>query len=91
MPKEIKQETKEEKNKIHLEIVTQMITLSSSAFGLVAALAWNSVIQEFVTNYIKPLIGSGSGMVSLIIYAVIVTVLAVIITLQLSRLKEKLS
>ena len=72
----------EEKKKIQLEIVTQMVTLSSSAFGLVAALAWNSVIQEFVTGYIKPLIGNGSGMISLLIYAIIITVLAVIITLH---------
>ena len=86
-----KKTTPEEKKKIQLEIVTQMITLSSSAFGLVAALAWNSVIQEFVTSYIKPLIGNDSGMISMLIYAVLITVLAVIITLQLSRLKEKLS
>lgn len=89
MPKE--KPTTEEKKKIQLEIVTQMITLSSSAFGLVAALAWNSVIQEFVKDYIKPLIGNNSGMISMLIYAVIVTVFAVIVTLQLSRLKEKLS
>lgn len=89
MPKE--KPTTEEKKKIQLEIVTQMITLSSSAFGLVAALAWNSVIQEFVKDYIKPLIGNDSGMISMLIYALLITVLAVIITLQLSRLKEKLS
>lgn len=81
----------EEKKKIQLEIVTQMITLSSGAFGLVAALAWNSVIREFVKDYIKPLIGNDSGMISMLIYAIIITILAVIITLQLSRLKEKLS
>lgn len=97
MPKRIKsapkkqEPTVQEKKKVRLEIVTQMITLSSSAFGLVAALAWNSVIQEFVNTYIKPLIGSNSGIISLLIYAVIITTLAVVITLQLSRLKEKLS
>jgi hypothetical protein len=85
------QQTPQEKKQLKLELVTQMVTLSTSAFGLVAALAWNSVIQEFVTIYIKPLIGSGSGLISLLIYAVIVTILAVVITLQLSRLKEKLS
>ena len=30
-----------------------MLTLATSAFGLVAALAWNSLIQEFVNSYVK--------------------------------------
>lgn len=83
--------TKQEQKKVRLEIVTQMIALSSSAFGLVAALAWNSVIQEFVNTYIKPLVGSNSGIISLLIYAILITALAVFATLQLTRLKEKFS
>lgn len=77
-------------NKIHVEVVKQMLTLSTSGFGLVAALAWNSVIQEFVNSYVKKWLPSGSGIVSLLIYAIIVTALAVVVTLQLSRLSEKL-
>lgn len=73
-----------------LEVITQMLTLATSGFGLVAALAWNSVIQEFVTNYIKKWLPAGSGIISLLIYAIIVTVLAVVVTLQLSQIKEKL-
>lgn len=71
-------------------IVKQMLTLATSGFGLVAALAWNNVIQEFVSTRIKPYLPSGSGLTSLIIYAVIVTVLAVTVTFQLSQLIEKL-
>ncbi len=77
--------------KVTLQIITQMLTLATNGFGLVAALAWNSVIQETITTYIKPYIGNGSGLISLSIYAVIVTVLAVVITYQLSIIKEKLS
>ena len=76
--------------KIHLEVVRKMTALATSGLGLVAALAWNNVIQETVTQYIKPLIGAGSGLISLLIYAVIITALAVFITLQLSRLEQKL-
>jgi cytochrome b subunit of formate dehydrogenase len=76
--------------KLHLMIVKQMLTLATSGFGLVAALAWNNVIQEFVSTRIKPYLPSGSGLTSLIIYAVIVTVLAVTVTFQLSQLIEKL-
>ena len=77
-------------HKLHIEIVKQMVTLSTSAFGLVAALAWNSVIQEFVNSYIKKWLPAGSGIISLLVYALIITVLAVLITVQLSKLSEKL-
>ena len=71
------------------EIISKMSVLATSGFGLVAALAWNNVIQEAVNEYIKPFIGVGSGLVSLLIYAVVITILAVIITLNLSRLEQK--
>jgi hypothetical protein len=70
-------------------VIKQMTALATSGFGLVAALAWNNVIKETVEVYIKPLIGGGSGLISLIIYAVIITVLAVIVTLQLTKLEQK--
>lgn len=67
-----------------------MVTLATSGFGLVAALAWNNVIQEFVNTEIKPYLPSGSGLLSLFIYAILITVLAVTITYQLTKLVEKL-
>jgi hypothetical protein len=81
---------KKENKKLHIEIVKQIVTLSTSGFGLVAALAWNSVIQEFVNTYVKKWLPAGSGIISLIIYALIITILAVVITVQLSKLSEKL-
>lgn len=76
--------------KLHLAVVKQMITLSTSGFGLVAALAWNNVIQEFVNNYIKKYLDVGSGTVSLLIYAILITILAVTVTYQLGKLTDKL-
>lgn len=81
---------KKENKKLHVEVVKQMLTLSTSAFGLVAALAWNSVIQEFVNSYVKKWLPNGSGLISLLIYAVIITLLAVFVTLQLSRFSDRL-
>jgi uncharacterized membrane protein (DUF106 family) len=78
------------RKRLHLLILKQMLTLAASGFGLVAALAWNSVIQEFVNTRIKPYLPSGSGLLSLLIYAVIVTVIAVTVTYQLTRLIDKL-
>ena len=81
--------TENNKN-LHIEVVRQMVTLATSGFGLVAALAWNNVIQEFVNNYIKKYFANGSGIWSLLIYAILITALAVFVTLQLSKLLERL-
>ena len=89
MPEETQKTTTEQK-KLHIEIARQMLALATSGFGLVAALAWNSVIQEFVNNYIKKWLPQESGLISLLIYAIIITALAVFITLQLSRVLKKL-
>ena len=84
------QTKQQNENKLHIEVVRQMITLSTSGFGLVAALAWNSVIQEFVNGYIKKLLPKESGVFSLLIYAIIITLLAVFVTIQLSKLLRRL-
>jgi putative exporter of polyketide antibiotics len=68
-----------------------MLKLATAGFGLVAALAWNELIRSFINDYLKPKFSLGSGLISLAIYAVIVTVLAVFVTLQLSRMAEKLT
>jgi hypothetical protein len=84
-----KKETEQEK-KLHIELVKQMLTLSTSGFGLVAALAWNNLIQELVNSYVKKFLPGGSGIISLFIYALIVTILAVIVTYQLSKISNKI-
>jgi len=83
-------QTEEERKAIHIEVVKQMLNLATAGFGLVSALAWNSLIQEFVNTYVKKWIPDGGGLISLLIYALIVTSLAVFVTLQLSRLVKKL-
>lgn len=80
---------KAENKKLTIEIIRQMLTLSTSGFGLVAALAWNSVIQEFVNTYVKKWLPNSSGIISLLIYAVVITILAVLVTLQLSKVLDR--
>lgn len=82
--------SKQSKKSLQLELVKQMVTLSTSGFGLVAALAWNSLIQEFVNGYVKKYLPDGSGLYTLLIYAVAVTSLAVFVTYQLSKIVERL-
>lgn len=84
-----KTDSKQEK-KFHEEIITQLLTLSTSGFGLVAALAWNETIQGFVKEFIEPRI-PGSGIISQFIYALIITIFAVFITYQLSKLHSHFS
>ena len=58
-----------------------MITLASASLGLVAALAWNEAIKATITR----ILGEGDGLVGLYIYAVLATILAVIVLLSLAR------
>lgn len=75
--------------KLHVEVIRQMLTLATSGFGFVAALAWNNLIQDLMNNYIRKWFPQGSS-ISLLIYALVVTTLAVIITLQLSNILQNL-
>lgn len=79
--------TQQEKSFKH-EILSQMVGLSTSGFGLVAALAWNETIQQFVKEYVEPRI-PGSGLLSRLIYALMITFFAVLVTYQLSRLASR--
>jgi len=71
------------------QFLNQLLQLVTSGFGLVAALAWNSLITEGVKNYIQPLIGGSSGLISLAIYALLVTILAVLVTYSLTRIVKQ--
>lgn len=72
--------------KLRHELLKQLVVLSTSGFGLVAALAWNEAIQSFVAEYIDKYISVGSGIVSRFIYAILITVVAVLVTYQLTRI-----
>lgn len=84
-----KKTTAQENRSFHRELFQELVTLSTSGFGLVAALAWNEAIQTFVKDYIERFFPSQSSFFSQIIYAVFITIFAVLITYQLSRLVSK--
>ena len=64
-----------------------MISLASAAFGVVAALAWNSAI----TALVKQIFGAGGEIVTLFLYAILITVIAVIVMVNLAQLAERTS
>lgn len=86
----ILERSKKEIRNYQIALIRQMLSLATAGFGLVAALAWNELIKTFIEEFIKPRIGVSSGLVSLAIYAVIITLLAVFVTLQLSRIAERM-
>lgn len=63
----------------------RMLTLILAGFGLVAALAWNDAIQTLF----KVLFPKSEGVIGKFIYAIIVTIIVVIISLQLKKTFEK--
>lgn len=81
----IEREVMKEAKAIKEQFAARTLKLVTSGFSLVAALAWNEVIKESVEVYIKPLFGEKTGILSLLIYAIIVTALVVFISYQLSR------
>lgn len=63
------------------EVLTQIGALITAAFGLVAALAWNGAIQALF----KEIFGTTDTLTGQLIYAVIVTIVAVVATLLIAR------
>lgn len=73
--------------KLGKEYFKTVSTMLTSAFGLVAALAWNDLIKRAIDRYISP----GSGVVSQLIYAIIVTTLLVAVTVEIGKVAERFS
>jgi uncharacterized membrane protein YuzA (DUF378 family) len=67
------------------EFLKTMGQLATAGFGLVAALAWNDAIQSLINKFLSP----GSGIASKVIYAIIVTLIAVWITYSLGKLTQE--
>jgi hypothetical protein len=62
-----------------------MIGLATVAFGLIAAGAWNKFIGDTIALFLKP----GSGLLAQFIYAVLVTILAIVVVQSLAKLAER--
>jgi hypothetical protein len=67
------------------EVIEKIAALITAAFGLVAALAWNEAIQEIF----RLVFGEQSGVWAMIFYAVVVTIIAVLVTIWIGRVAEK--
>lgn len=68
------------------EILDNMVQLMTAAFGLVAALAWNEAVQALF----DALLPGAGDLAAKFLYAIVVTVAVVIVTVRLGRLSERL-
>ena len=62
-------------------ILQTCITLASAALGLVAALAWNDAIKAAI----KEALGESESLAALFIYAIVATIIAVVVVLLLAN------
>ncbi len=76
----IKKEIKETQK----ELKERATTLILAGFGLVAALAWNDAIRALFDT----LFPQGAGLIGKFLYAILVTIVVVIISLQLKKISE---
>ncbi len=62
-----------------------MIALATVAFGLIAAGAWNKFITDLIAIFLKP----GAGVWAELLYAIIITIVAIVIVQGLGKLAER--
>ena len=73
-------------NEVTKLIMETILGLITTAFAFVAGLAWNDAIQKLIESFI----GSGDAIPSLFIYAIVVTIVAVVITVLVARIAGKM-
>ena len=73
-------------NTFKIQLLETTAALITAAFGLVAALAWNEAIKAIIAEFL----GADGTLVGLVVYAIIVTIIAVIATLLIARALGKL-
>ncbi|OPY31222.1 MAG: hypothetical protein A4E32_01672 [Methanomassiliicoccales archaeon PtaU1.Bin124] len=69
---------------LKVQVIEMTAALMTAAFGLLAALAWNGAISWAV----KQFLGQEEGL-GLFVYAILVTILAVVMTLLIARMAAK--
>jgi hypothetical protein len=67
------------------EVIDKLAALVTAAFGLVAALAWNGAIQAIF----KKVFGTSEGIGPMLTYAIVVTIIAVLVTLWVGKAAGK--
>ena len=80
-----KEKAIKELRKLQREMIDKFSTLITTAFGFVVAFAWNGAVQSIFRN----VFGITNEVVPSVIYAIAVTVIAVIVIIWISRLARR--
>ncbi|MFC2164351.1 DUF5654 family protein [Acidobacteriota bacterium] len=67
------------------EVIDKIAALVTAAFGLVAALAWNGAIKAIFLE----VFGESEGLGPMLVYAVLVTLIAVLVTIWVGKSAAK--
>ena len=67
------------------EIMEKLAALITAAFGFVAALAWNGAIRAIF----EEVFGTADNIWAMVTYAVLVTIIAVLVTIWIARSTKK--
>ncbi|MDR2866833.1 MAG: DUF5654 family protein [Methanomassiliicoccaceae archaeon] len=70
-----------------LQFIETVATLMTAAFGMIAALAWNTAIKALIDSYFP---SNEEAWMPLMIYAIFITVIAVICIILIARSLGKL-
>lgn len=76
----------EHKEPLQIQVLEKMSQLMTSAFGLVAALAWNDAMKRLIAVYFD---GQDAPLRILFGYAVLITIVAVIVSLWVANTTHK--
>ena len=68
-----------------LEVIEKLNTLVATAFGLVAALAWNDTIKAIFAKVLE----QPNTITAMIIYSITVTIITVVATIHLGKAAKK--
>lgn len=88
-PRELEERYRERAARLRSELVEKMSALATAAFGLVAALAWNNAIQALFKRW-YPAPDDPAAIGPLILYALFVTLAAVLVMLWIGKVASRL-
>lgn len=68
---------------LKLEVRKKVVGYITAGFGVVAGLAWNDAIKTFIEEYFPQ---TGSTMIAKFVYALLITIVLVVISVYLVKL-----
>jgi len=71
----------EQKEEVKSQVAGTISTLMTVAFGLIAALTWNDAIKAIIATVLP----KGNDITGLLIYAIVITIIAVVATVIIAR------